>query len=311
MADKLEGFIMYNCWLENHIKYSEKLTLKDGPQGYPHHIWFDHDYIDHHHYIHACQHNLDSIPYGWPLTTIPFMGPCPSPLIANSMNLTPFTCTYPFFQEVNIALYTINDHSLITDVDMHQELEEEERQIAHHRRELDNDTLHLEHKLGPICQHLHEAQAYPHVHPYLMREAKVPCPHSHNPTLYHNYPLTMEQAMGLSTMGQVHWLPCPWYHDKDQPGNNSSFSLHHNLCVYCNDPDHSTINCPSPHHLCNDRLCCIIPSYHKNFGSHCPANSCCHLINTMLNHYHSGLMEDRDANPGFNDGEAWCLEASA
>ena len=117
---------MYNHCLENHIKYSEKLTLEDGAQGYPHYIQFNHDYVNHCHYMHACRHNLDGIPYGWPLTTAPFMGPHPSPLIADSMNLAPFTCNYPFYLEVDIALYAIDDHSLIANIDMHWELEEEE-----------------------------------------------------------------------------------------------------------------------------------------------------------------------------------------
>ena len=34
------------------------------------------------------------------------------------------------------------------------------------------------------------------------------------------------------------------------------------------------------------------------------------MINTMLNDYHTGLMEDVDTNPGSDTGEAWCLEAS-
>ena len=203
----------------------------------------------------------------------PFMGPCPSPLIANSMTLAPFTCNYPFYREVDIALYSIDNHGLIADVDMHRELEEQKRHIAHLRCELDNDTLHLERKLGPVRRRLRTTQAYPRVHPYLDGDAKVPRPHSCNPSLYCNYDLTMEQAMGLSTMGQVHWLPCPWYHDEDQPGNSNQFSLRHNLCPYCNNPDHAPPQCPAPHHLCNDRLCCIIPSYHKNFSSGCLADA--------------------------------------
>ena len=203
-----------------------------------------------------------------------------------------------------VTLDAIDDHGLIANINIHWELEEEERQIAHQCRELDNDTLHLEHRLGPVCRHLRAAQAYSHMHPYLNGEARVPRPHSHNPGLYHKYPLTMEQAMGLSTMGQVHWLPRPWYHDKDRPGSLCSFSLHHNLCPYCNDLGHSATQCPTPHHLCNERLSCIIPSYHKNFGSGCPADSCHYLIDTLLDNYHAGLMEDVDVNPGSDNGKA-------
>ena len=103
---------------------------------------------------------------------------------------------------------------------------------------------------------------------------------------------------------KVHWLPRPWYHDEDQPGNSNQFSLCHNLCPYCNNPDHSPPQCPAPHHLCNDRLSCIIPSYHKNFGAGCPADACRHLIDMLLDDYHTGLMEDINPNPGSDNGEA-------
>lgn len=43
-------------------------------------------------------------------------------------------------------------------------------------------------------------QAYPCVHPYLDGDTKVPRPHSHNPSLYRDYDLTMEQA----------WASPPW-----------------------------------------------------------------------------------------------------
>ena len=304
VINKPAGFTMYNRRLKNHVKYGKKVTLEDGTQGYPHYIQFDHDYVNHHHYVHTCCMNLDGIPYGWPLTAAPFMGPRPSPLIADSMNLAPFTSNYPFYREVDIALYSIDNHGLITNISIHQKLEEQERLIAHRCWELDNDALHLERKLGPVHHHLRAAQAYPRVHPYLDGDTKVPRPQSCNPGLYCDYDLTMEQAMGLSTMGQVHWLPRPWYHDKDHPGNSSQFSLRHNLCPYCNDPDHSPPQCPAPHHLCNDCQCCIIPSYHKNFGSGCPADAHRHLIDTLLNNYHTGLMEDVNANPGSDSGEA-------
>ena len=260
VANKPEGFIMYYRRLENHVKYGDKLTLKNRSQGYPHYIRFNHDYVNHHHYIHTRRLGLDSIPYRWPLTAAPFMGPRPSPLIADSMNLAPFTRNYPFYREVDIALYSINNHGLITDVDVHWELEEQEQLLTHRHRELDNDTLHLEHKLGPIHRCLRATQAYPCVHPYLDGDAMVPRPHSHNPVLYRDYPLTMEQAMGLSTMGQVHWLPRPWYHDEDQPGRGTQFSLCHNLCPYCNNPNHSPPQYPAP-------IICVTTAYAASF--HC------------------------------------------
>jgi hypothetical protein len=48
------------------------------------------------------------------------------------------------------VLYTIDNPSLIADVDRHHALEEEECLLAHHRRELENDTFELSQKLHPI-----------------------------------------------------------------------------------------------------------------------------------------------------------------
>jgi hypothetical protein len=83
----------------------------------------------------------------------------------------------------------------------------------------------------------------------------------------------MEEA--LTVPDEVSWLPHPWYHDEAQLGSNSMSLSHHSICVYCNDITHSPAQCP-------DRLSCIIPSYHTNFGDDCPADPHCHILDTML-----------------------------
>jgi hypothetical protein len=268
---KLEDYIIYDHRLENHVKYSEKIHLPSGEYKHPHYIHFDHDYVDHHHHVFTTCKDVDGMPYGWTLEAAPFVGPKPSPLIADSEHFAPFTYAYHFKKEVDIVLYSLDNPGLIADVDRHHVLEEEECLLAHQHRELENDTFDLQLKLCPIHQHLCNAQAYPHVHPYLAGTAKVPLPYSARPASHCDYPLTMEEAMTIDT--NVNWLPCPWYHKENQPGSTPMPLSHHTLCMYCNGLDHSLATCPNPHHLCNDCLSCIIPSYHTNFGEHCPADS--------------------------------------
>jgi hypothetical protein len=176
------------------------------------------------------------MPYGWTLEAAPFVGPRTSPLITDSDHFSPFTNSYHFKKEVDIALYAIDDPGLITDVDRHQALEEEERLIAHRCRELENDTFDLSQKLCPVCQCLHNAQAYPCIHPYLAGKAKVPLPYLARPASHRDYPLTMEEALTIHE--DVHWLPQPWYHEEAQSGSTPMPLSQHSICIYCNNITH-------------------------------------------------------------------------
>jgi hypothetical protein len=296
-AAKPEDYAIYNRRLENHVKYGEKIHLPSGDYKYPHYIRFDHDYVDHCHHVFATRKDVDGMPYGWTLEAAPFIGPKPSPLITDSDHMTPFTNTYHFKKEVNIALYALDDPGLIADVDRHRALEEEERQIAHHRRELENDTFDLTQKLHPVRLRLRQAQAYPRVHPYLTGKARVPLPGSAHPASHRDYPLTMEEALTIdTTSANITWLPRPWYHEEAQAGSTPMPLSHRSICVYCNDLNHTPAQCPEPHHLCLDRLSCIIPSYHINFGDHCPADPCCHVLDYLL-------QAIEDGNKNLDEGE--------
>jgi hypothetical protein len=280
---KPEDYMIYNQRLENHVKYREKIHLPTGEYKYPHYIRFDHDYVDHHHHVFATCKDVEGMPYGWMLEAAPFMGPRPSPLITDSEHLAPFTNAYHFKKEVDIALYTIDDPGLIADVDRHHALEEEECQLAHHRRELENDMFALHQKLCPVRLCLRNAQAYPRVHPYLAGKAKVPFPGSSRPASHRDYPLSMEEALTIDTISaDITWLPRPWYHKEAQAGSTPMPLSHRSICVYCNNLNHAPAQCPDPHHLCPDRLSCIIPSYHTNFGDHCPADLRCHILDYLL-----------------------------
>ena len=65
--------------------------------------------------------------------------------------------------------------------------------------------------------------------------------------ILHSYYIST-QALALSTETPVQWLPCPWYHDEDQPGTNQSFVHPSNLCVYCETHGHTPCEYPTPHH---------------------------------------------------------------
>ena len=70
----------------------------------------------------------------------PFEGPRVSPEVADVNNLTPFTINYHYANEVDIALYAVDDMGLTADVDVHRALAEEE-QLAIHRRNEANREL--------------------------------------------------------------------------------------------------------------------------------------------------------------------------
>jgi hypothetical protein len=93
----------------------------------------------------------------------------------------------------------------------------------------------------------------------------------------------MREALTINTASvDVTWLPHPWYHEEAQAGSNPMPLSHHTICAYCNDLHHAPAQCPDPHHLCADRLSCIIPSCHINFGDHCPVDPCRHLMDYLL-----------------------------
>jgi hypothetical protein len=67
--------MIYDCHLENHVRYGKKIHLPTSDYKYPHYICFDHDYVDHHHHIFATRKGMEGMPYGWTLEAAPFMGP--------------------------------------------------------------------------------------------------------------------------------------------------------------------------------------------------------------------------------------------
>lgn len=199
-----EGFVLYNRGLANHVRYGCTINPNDGRDPlHPHYLKFNFDYVDHRHYVHAHQFNDNEVPYGWPLQAAPFEEPCVSPEVVDINNHTPFTVDYPYTPEVDIALYAIDDMELTADVDIHQALAEEERQLIHRCNEVNTELATIWSKLQPICSRLTHAHAYPRVHPYLNRQAQVPQPNHQWPGDLQQHELTMDEALGLSREGDV------------------------------------------------------------------------------------------------------------
>ena len=133
-------------------------------------------------------------------------------------------------------------------------------------------------RMGPVRERLIKAKAHSRLHPYLVN------PNAHifepNPAISHptDWPVEMgmvsqtisiQDALQLTEEGH-RWLPRPWYHDEAGPGSTTMRHLMVSRCVYCLSRDHSITYCPNPHALCDSRLSCIIPSYHRNFSVGCP-----------------------------------------
>ena len=253
--------------------------------------------------MHARRYDDDTVPYGWPLQAAPFEGPRVSPDIADVNNLTPFTIDYPYAPEVDIALYAIDNMGLIADVDVHRALSEEERQLIHRRNEVNSELATLRSRLRPVRTRLTKAHAYPRVHPYLNHQARVPKPNHQWPGDLRQHELTMDEALGLSRQGDVNWMPRPWYHDDIHPGANYS-PVRFIDCVYCNIPGHNLRDCPNPHRFCAQRLSCIIPSYHRRFGPHCPSDKRRRVLDEILGDLYDATRLDTEITGTSNsDGE--------
>ena len=166
----------------------------------------------------------------------------------------------------------------MADVDRFRGYEEEEVHLIEHQQRLDHDKLMWGLRMGPVCERLIKAKARSHLQPYLIdHNARIFEP---NHAISHptDWPveagvvsqtISIQDALQLTEEGHC-WLPRPWYHDEAGPGSITMRHLMVSRCVYCSSKDHTITYCPNPHHLCDSRLSCIVPSYHHNFGIGCP-----------------------------------------
>lgn len=122
-----DGYEVYNPQhFPNHAKYGQKIVIDLKESVDPDSITFEHNYVDHQHYVMAVtrQATPPTDPYGWPLQAVEFIGP--SIEHVEETDLTPFHNNHTDHNLINISLYNIDDRGLIADVDRLRGFEEEQ-----------------------------------------------------------------------------------------------------------------------------------------------------------------------------------------
>ena len=263
MYDKVpipEGYSIYNPFITNHAMYGHPIHI-NGEQYTLDTIQFDHNYVNHQHYVYAmhCRGDPPMAPYGWPLEAAPYEGPALNPTITNDTDLAPFHANHTDKPLVDIGLYNINDRGLTADINRLQGYEEEHVHLLECQQCLERDTLLWSRRIGPVRERLITAKARTRLHPFLTdNHVRIYNP---NPAIPHPLDWPTNQAVELNIQHQYidigtalrlteegHlWLPRPWYHDEAGPGSTTTTMLMVSRCVYCSSHVHSITYCPNPH----------------------------------------------------------------
>lgn len=119
-------------------------------------------------------------------------------------------------------------------------------------------------QVEPACQHLVDVWAHSCIHPYLNNQI-----HDTHPISHRDHTLTIATATNMYRDEPIKWLPCPWYHDKDQPGNTPLHVVHPHVCPYCHLELHHGCTCLHPYALCGDWASCDVPSTHLAYAGGC------------------------------------------
>jgi len=273
-----EGYAIYNRRLSNHRKYGEKIHLGNDRHRYPHYIRFQHDYADHAHYVSALRRDsgTPATPWGWALEAMPYLGALPAPAEVNDHDLSLFAPNNAEEEAINIALYAIDDHGLVADVDRFRGLAEAQTRLRAEQEALDKKLATWRDQWGPVRSRLINARARSRVHPYLENEAPVPLPYDERPRELRHAHLTVSEALGRFREEGVRWLPRPWYHDEDYTHTTEASVLRPPSCYYCTSPYHIGYDCLRPHARCDERACCVVPRHHKSYTSGAPTGGCPH-----------------------------------
>ena len=117
--DPPDGYAIYDRTIANHINYGAKIRLSDDRQVWPHYIHFDHDFVDHKHYIMGRydETGLHTNTVGWTLEAAPFVGPALA--YPNNTSLKPFAFAHSCSDAIDLALGALDDPGLLADVDRH------------------------------------------------------------------------------------------------------------------------------------------------------------------------------------------------
>jgi hypothetical protein len=267
----------YNEGILNHSLYGKPIHLPDGSHQEPQFIRFVHDFMDHQHHVVATHelgqsdpHHLGDIPYGWDLVVAVLPGASHEDVDNDNLaDILDEDLTTP----TNAALYTINDPGLTADVDRLRHLTRVGETLLERRQELERDTINWVSRMTPVRNRLVGTRANSRLHPYLTGRALIADPQNENPQHRRRGTLTIIEALQLHADQPRDWNPRPWFHDEDTAGLPVRLLNRMTSCVYCGKASHTLRQCPNPHALCHNRLGCIIPTNHPNYGRNtfCPA----------------------------------------
>jgi hypothetical protein len=267
----------YNEGILNHSLYGRPIHLPDGSYQEPQFIRFVHDFMDHQHHVVATHelgqsdpHHLGDIPYGWDLVAAVLPGASHEDVdddnLADILDEDLITPT-------NAALYTIDDPGLTADIDRLRHLTRVGETLLERRQALERDTLNWVSRMTPVRNRLVGTRANSRLHPYLAGRALIADPQNDNPQHRRRGTLTITEALQLHADQPCSWNPRSWFHDEETAGLPVRLLSRMNSCVYCGKASHTLRQCPKPHALCHNRLGCIIPTNHPNYGCNtfCPA----------------------------------------
>ena len=299
-------FDIYDRTIANHVTYGEKIRLPDERWVWPHYIHFDHDLVEHKHYVMARRNETGqhTNTVGWSLKAAPFMGPAPQ--FPDNQDLSPFSFTHYDSHAIDLSLGELNDPGLLADIDRHRGLIAEEAALRLREKELANSWYTWRTRMTPVSRRLIAAQARTRLHPYLTNQVPL------RPNRHREEEVTIGEALLLDNRFPHFHLPMPWLAGEERPtvttwiqsgGTRShvsskptqptprpatTYKCFHckvpnathdawhcpwlNRCYYCDSTTHHPFDCPVPHTNCqHSRLGCVVPYHHKNDRKmHCP-----------------------------------------
>ena len=114
--DPPDGYTIYDCTIANHVNYGAKICLPDDRQVWPHYIHFDHNFVDHKHYVMGRRDKtgLFTDTVGWTLEVAPFVGPALA--YPYNTNLEPFAFAHGGSDTIDLALGALDDLGLFQDL---------------------------------------------------------------------------------------------------------------------------------------------------------------------------------------------------
>ena len=185
------GFEVYDRTIANHVTYGDQIRIPVRGQVWPHYIHFDHDFVEHKHYVMGWRDETGQHTgmVGWDLEAAPFMGPPPQ--FPDNHDLFPFSFTHDNVHAIDLSLGELNDPGLLADVDRHCGLIAEEATLCLCKKELANSWHNWQNRMTPVRHRLVAAQARTRLHPYVTNQVPL------QPNQHHDEELTVADALLL------------------------------------------------------------------------------------------------------------------